>query len=84
MVVKKKKKTSGLLKEDSDIFPDRQTTFFSTIDPDVSDEKSGPRSHDRHKASHDSRKERRKRHVDGRFVKDCKNCQTMDHVFVLF
>ena len=77
-------KTSGLLKDDSDIFPGRQKTFFSTMDPDVSDEKSDPRSDDRYKASHGPRKERRKRHLDGRFVKDCKNRQIMDHVFVLF
>ena len=58
-VIKIMAKTSGSLKDDFDILSGLQTTSFSTMDPDASDEKSGPRSDDRYKASSVPRKERR-------------------------
>ena len=58
VVIKIMGKTSGPLKDDFDILSGRQTTFFWTTDPDVSDEKSGPRSDDRYKASYGPKKER--------------------------
>ena len=59
VVIKIMGKTSGPLKDDFDILSGRQTTFFWTTDPDVSDEKSGPGSDDRYKVSYGPRKERR-------------------------